>query len=139
MSPSFQFVKRAIPVAVEFAELPGLLETLEGPVRYAAGDALLTGVQGERWTVQRAKFESSYLPAFNIKTTDNGLYFKRFLPVAAYQVEEQSIIPMVGRDDSLLAQPGDWVVMAPNGEQWVVAQDIFASTYIAIDQAGATK
>ena len=136
MSSSCQFVKRAIPVAVEFAELPGLLETLEGPVLYTVGDALLTGVQGERWTVQRAKFESSYVPASNTKTPENGLYFKRFLPVIAYQVEKQTIIPMQGRNEKLLAKPRDWVVIAPDGNQWVVAQDIFTSTYIPIDRAG---
>ena len=41
--------KRLVPVPVAFALADGVCETLEGPVHYQKGDALLTGVQGERY------------------------------------------------------------------------------------------
>ena len=37
--------KRPVPVPVAFALADGVCETLEGPVHYQKGDALLTGVQ----------------------------------------------------------------------------------------------
>ena len=39
--------KKPIPVRVEFATADGTCTTLEGPVRYRAGDAILTGVRSE--------------------------------------------------------------------------------------------
>lgn len=137
MTTTNQFAKRPIPVVVEFAQEPGQLETLEGPVQYQAGDALLTGVQGERWPVARAKFDSTYQPSSNSTMPDCGWYTKRFIAVTAYQVDEETSICTQANANKLHAKPGDWVVTAPDGDQWVVARDIFAITYIAISQTGA--
>src|SRR4051794_41552182 len=52
--------KKPTPVQVEFAAADGVCETLEGPVRFRAGDAILTGVQGERWPVRRDLFMAGY-------------------------------------------------------------------------------
>ena len=51
--------KRAVVVQVEFAETDGTLSTQEGPVHYSTGDALLTGTEGERWSVARDTFDFS--------------------------------------------------------------------------------
>jgi len=48
-------------VAVEFAAEPGSLMSLEGPNRYAPGDALITGATGERWVVSRDRFDAKYV------------------------------------------------------------------------------
>ena len=42
-----KFIKQRIPVLVAFADTAGELATLEGRVRYAAGDALMTEGAGE--------------------------------------------------------------------------------------------
>jgi len=52
--------KRLIPVAVKFASDFGTCETREGDVSFCAGDAILTGVEGEQWPIERPKFDASY-------------------------------------------------------------------------------
>src|SRR5205085_7690083 len=54
--------KRDLVVRVEFAEKDGMLSTPEGPVHYSTGDALLTGIEGERWPVARDTFDRNYVP-----------------------------------------------------------------------------
>ncbi len=50
-------------VGVEFAADAGELMSLEGPNRYARGDALVTGSTGDRWVVSRGRFDAKYVPA----------------------------------------------------------------------------
>jgi hypothetical protein len=50
-------------VTVAFAAEAGELMSLEGPNRYAPGDALITGSTGDRWVVSRERFDAKYLPA----------------------------------------------------------------------------
>ena len=64
--------KKPIPVQVEFATFEGTCETLEGSVRFRAGDAILTGVKGERWPVGREAFLSSYEAVPPTRTGSNG-------------------------------------------------------------------
>jgi hypothetical protein len=62
----FDFIEVAklpVPVAVEFSQCDGIIETLEGQVQYKSGDPILTGVKGERWPVQRNNFFTHYTPA----------------------------------------------------------------------------
>jgi len=49
-------------VEVEFAEKNGVIQTLEGDVPYKARDAILTGIKGERWPIERSKFDEWYCP-----------------------------------------------------------------------------
>lgn len=119
-----------MPVSVEFARSSGLVETLEGLVSYEVGEALLTGIDGERWPIKRARFETTYEPVAQLRMGDDGFYIKRAILIDAVQTEIEMEIAMEARNNTkLFAKPGDWIVTAPGGERWVVAGDIFLKTY----------
>ena len=54
--------KKAYRVNVRFAEEPGVAQTREGPVPYLAGDAIITGIDGEIWPVSPKRFAAAYEP-----------------------------------------------------------------------------
>src|SRR5471030_3521605 len=67
--PAAHGVVKDETVTVQFAEKPGSLMSLEGPNRYAPGDALITGVTGERWVVSRDRFDAKYVSHEDRKST----------------------------------------------------------------------
>jgi hypothetical protein len=129
------FRARARPVAVDvrFAEAAGTLQTLEGPVDYAPGDALVTGVNGERWPIPRSRFEASYHPATGTGPGRNGRYIKHPREVWAWRADRPLDIPLPQGVGTLHANPGDIVVQYAAGDCAVVQADIFAKTYLAVD------
>ena len=56
-----RYIKTEI-VSVEFARSDGELISTEGPNRYRAGDALITGSTATRWSVSRDRFAAKYAP-----------------------------------------------------------------------------
>lgn len=124
-----RYLKRPIPVDVEFAPHAGTLQTLEGEVAFEAGDALMTGVKGERWPIRRHRFESTYAPVAPTRMGKNGRYLKKPVEVSARQAKAPESIELQAGSGTLQARPGDWVVTAPDGHQWVVANEIFHATY----------
>lgn len=104
--------------------------TLEGPVKYASGDALLTGLAGERWPIQRIDFDLSYEPVAPTCAGEAGAYRKRPVRVEAHQVQEASNVATHSGSGHLHAQPGDWMVTNEQGQQWVVADAIFRLSYL---------
>lgn len=124
-----QYMKRPIPIDVEFASHAGTLQTLEGEVGYEAGDALMTGVKGERWPIRRQRFESTYAPVAPTQMGESGQYLKKPVEVSARQAKGVETIELQAGAGTLQARPGDWIVTAPDGHQWVVANDIFHATY----------
>ena len=124
-----KFVKIPHPVAVRFATIAGELLTREGPVTYAPGDALLTGVAGESWPIRRSDFNLSYEPIAPTCTGEAGAYRKRPARVEADQVTQAASIPTHSGNGNLRAEPGDWVVTNEQGQRWVVADDIFRLSY----------
>jgi PGDYG protein len=128
-----QYVKRALPTQVVFADCAGTLNTLEGRVAYQAGDALLTGVEGERWPIARTDFERTYEAIPPTRMAEEGLYQKRHSPVDARQVVEATALPVQSGAATLRVAPGDWVVTDVRGHRWVVADTIFRKTYRALE------
>jgi len=55
------YITTALRRRVHFAAAAGQLQTLEGPVAYAAGDAIVTGVAGEQWPVPADSFAAANL------------------------------------------------------------------------------
>ena len=47
-------------VDFEFATEDGEIETLEGKMRYQKGDAIITGIKGERYACRRDIFDETY-------------------------------------------------------------------------------
>ncbi len=125
-------VKKPLPVLVRFAREAGTLQTLEGPVPYAAGDALLTGTAGERWPVTRERFLRDYVPESPAKGGD-GHYIKRPAPVWALCMSEAFSIRLEGSNALLRGLTGDWLVQYGAGEYGIVRADIFAESYETMD------
>jgi hypothetical protein len=128
-NPSARRFLKTATVAVEFAQSPGVLETLEGPVPYETGDALLTGIKGERWPVVRARFEDMYEPA----PDQPGRWKKRGnRPVLALRVDHAFEVATHDGAATLSGKPGDWLVDYSPGDQAIVANDIFLHSYVEI-------
>lgn len=125
-----QYLKKPIPVRVEFAEENGEIRTLEGIVKYQIGDALMTGIKGERWPIKREIFERTYYPVGPILMGASGQYLKEPKPVFA----RQSICSERIEIDNgiLIAKKGDWIVSASDNKKWVVENKIFCETYFKI-------
>lgn len=122
-------VKKPIPVQVEFASASAEIQTEEGPVQCASGDALMTGAAGERWPIERRRFEATYEPVAPIRMGENGAYLKKIETVDAQQTATEVEIDLGPSQGTLRAKPGDWIVTSNDGHRWVVASDIFQKTY----------
>lgn len=129
-----KFIKRSLPVDVTFAKRVGELQTLEGPVRFEIGDALVMGSVGERWPIRRSTFDATYAPVPPLHAGEEGRYAKRPLAVEARQAEVECDVLLGEGRGSLHAKAGDWIVTAEGG-QWVVGDAIFRQTYarVAVD------
>lgn len=128
-------VKRPIPVEVWFAEEGGTCETLEGAVRYEAGDAIVTGQHDDVWPVPRAVFNETYVPVAGTRTGRAGRYCKRALAVRAIQTERAATVLLPDERGSLCAAPGDWIVEHRPGDFAVVGEEIFRDTYDVLGPA----
>jgi hypothetical protein len=129
---AWRVIKRPVPVAVRFAGEDGTCATMEGPVRYRAGDALVTGTLGEQWPISRDRFDQTY------ESVSDGIYRKR--PVVAYALRLESAMSVrVGcQGDALDGRPGDWLLQYDDGEYGVVDADVFAQVYERLDESGVT-
>jgi hypothetical protein len=123
--------KRAIPVYVTFAEERGTLKTLEGPVPFEVGDAIVTGSGGEHWPVPRNRFLDRYDASISTEVGKDGSYTPRPKVVSAMQVTTEDGPVKITTDSGgvLTAKAGDWVVQYDSDEFGVVAPDIFEETY----------
>lgn len=129
--------KKPIPLAVAFAATDGVCESLEGAVRYQAGDAILTGTRGERWTMQRAPFLASYQAVPPTRPGDDGHYVKAPSVSHALRVDRPLAVPVGWQADPLQARPGDWLLRYADGAYGVVQDSIFRETYAPA--AGETR
>jgi hypothetical protein len=126
---ALRVLKKPLPVAVAFAASDGVCETLEGPVRYRSGDAILTGAQGEQWPVQRAAFLSSYETVPPTRSGEDGLYRKAPAIARARRLGAARTVPVGWQDDPLDARPGDWLLRYEDGSHGVLQDAIFRETY----------
>ena len=124
------FVKQDMLVRVAFADEAGTLETREGQVCYQKGDALLTGMEGEVWPVERSRFEAFYTPTEDTALKDKGVFKPVARPVWGLQVQEVFTVALSGEKGILRGGAGDWLVQYAPGEYGVVAREIFARTYV---------
>lgn len=120
---------RPVVVTVRFARAPGTIETLEGPVRHAASDAIVTGVAGENWPVAHARFAANYDALAPTTAGEDGRYAKRTKEVWALCLKEACTMTLTGQRGQLHAQAGDFLVQYASGDCAIVAGDIFARTY----------
>ena len=117
-------------VHVDFATQAGELMSLEGPNRYAPGDALITGSTGDRWVVSRERFDAKYVPAdAALAQGQAGAYRNRPSVVLAKQMREAFSMARSEAGDVLHGQAGDWVLQYAPGDYGVVQARRFAKVY----------
>jgi hypothetical protein len=133
--PAAKRVVKDETVTVEFAADDGELMSLEGPNRYARGDALITGSTGDRWVVSRDRFDAKYVPAAPaLAHGDAGAYRNRPAVVLARQMSEPfSLARSAAGGDVLRGTAGDWVMQYAPGDYGVVQAARFAAVYRLAD------
>lgn len=129
--------KRPDPLQVEFASTAGVCKTLEGPVRYRAGDAILTGSQREQWPVRRDLFLASYEPVPPTGPGQSGTYRKLPSVTLALRLDDPVEVPVGWQDDPLLGRPGDWLLRYADGSHGIVQDAIFRASYVPATSATA--
>ncbi len=120
-------------IDVTFTPVACTVQTSEGLVHAAAGDAIITGTAGEHWRVSRARFPDKYRPVPPTVAGESGRYVSLPNRIMA--------VPMSGPFDVLLADgisrligcAGEWLVDYGDGSLGIVSPGIFASTYQIID------
>jgi hypothetical protein len=128
--PAAQHVVKDETVDVVFAAADGELMSLEGPNRYARGDALITGSTGDRWVVSRDRFDPKYVPAAaGLTHGEPGAYRNLPAVLLAKQMHEPFSIARAAGSDVLRGEPGDWVMQYAPGDYGVVQAARFARVY----------
>ena len=127
-SRTFDAIKKPTLLLVGFALQDGVCVTLEGPVHYQKGDAIITGTRGEQWPVSRDTFFIRYEPDHSTILGEDGLYRKRPLRVRAVQLDEDLTIT-ISRGDELSGHAGDWLVKDETGDYGIIQHAIFSESY----------
>lgn len=121
-------------VTVFFARAAGELASLEGPNRFAAGDALITGSTGDRWSVSRDRFDAKYLPLAGVRSGEDGRYRSRPIPVLARQMHEAFTLERSAGGDVLHGQAQDWILQYAPGDFGVAQNARFQAVYRAFEK-----
>lgn len=121
--------KREFLVQVEFCRAAGHIQSLEGLVQVNAGDAVVTGRQGERWCVPLAAFDARYRPAQADASRLDGSFYSRAIDVFALQMNSNFSVLLSDGVSLLQGRAKDWLIDYGDGHLGVVARDIFVQTY----------
>lgn len=119
----FQTYKKPTKERYEIASEPGVIQTLEGPVKYPAGYYLMTGPKGEQYPISPEKFESLK------DDLGNGVCQPKKIMKFA-KVADHSGTVNTSWGEKLHYNPDvDVIVRHGPGDYGVVKQDIFDITY----------
>jgi hypothetical protein len=129
-----RYVKSEI-VDVIFAKADGELVSLEGPNRYQAGDALITGSTGSRWSVERSRFTLKYAAIPPARFGEDGRYRACPVPVLARQFDEAFKTSRCAGGDVLHGKAGDWLLQYAPGDFGIAEESRFAHVYRRIESA----
>jgi hypothetical protein len=116
-------------VAVSFAASDGVLASAVGSNAYRAGDALVTGSTGDRWTVSRARFDAKYRPDGGQRPGEAGPYRNLPQPVLAKRMAAPFRIARCAGGDLLTGEAGDWLLQYAPGDYGVVERARFERVY----------
>jgi hypothetical protein len=109
-------------VRVVFARAAGSLASREGANHYHAGDALVTGSGGDRWSVSRDRFDRRYLPVPPLRHGSDGDYCSVALPVLARQIPHCFTVQRSAGGDLLGGNAHDWLLQYAPGD-WGIVED----------------
>ncbi|MEC5404681.1 PGDYG domain-containing protein [Paraburkholderia sp. MPAMCS5] len=115
--------------SVRFATEAGTVSTLEGEVRCAAGDAIMTGTRGEHWPIQPGVFKQKYRPYGDTVSGQAGDYINVSGVVRARRLAADTTLTLGDGRGTLRGHSGDWVIEYPEADRAIVADDIFQETY----------
>ena len=124
----FQTYKQPMPVKYETADTDGVLQTLEGPVKYKAGYKIMTGPKGEQYPIPPEKFAELYDVAKDGTATP-----KKIIKVAKLADHDGVVNTSWGEPLNYTAG-NDYIVRHGANDYGVVKKDIFAKTYIKEDE-----
>jgi hypothetical protein len=116
-------------VGVDFAPAACIVQTSEGAVHAQPGDAILTGIAGERWRVTRAHFADKYRPVPPTRPGQAGRYLSLRNQILALRMTESFEVILADGVSRLHGHSGDWLVDYGDGSLGVVSPGIFATTY----------
>ena len=123
-----RYVKNEV-VRVCFAKSAGELISQEGPNRYDAGDAIITGSTGNRWVVSRDRFDAKYEPVAPLTHGGDGAYRNKPIPVPAKQIHEPFSISRSAGGDRLQGRAGDWLMHYGPQDFGIVEKKRFEQVY----------
>jgi hypothetical protein len=109
-------------VQVVFALADGQIASREGINHYRAGDALVTGSGGDRWSVSRDRFDRRYQPLPPLAHGRDGAYRSLPLPVLALQMAQAFTVRRSADGDLLQGNAHDWLLQYAPGD-WGVVED----------------
>jgi hypothetical protein len=109
-------------VQVSFALADGSIASREGANHYRAGDALLTGSGGDRWSVARERFDRRYQAVPPLQHGSDGAYRSLPLPVLARQIPEPFTVRRSAGGDLLRGAANDWLLQYAPGD-WGIVED----------------
>jgi hypothetical protein len=116
-------------VQVRFTPEACTVQTPEGVVHAQSGDAILTGIAGERWRVSRAHFAAKYRPVPPTVEGQAGPYLSLRTRILALQMAEPFEVLLADGQSRLTGRPSDWLVDYGDGSLGIVSPAIFATTY----------
>lgn len=93
------------------------------------GDAIVTGVAGERWRVSRAHFAEKYRAIPPTADGQDGRYISLTNSIMAVPMPEAFEVLLADGVSRLHGQAGDWLIDYGDGSLGIVAPAIFATTY----------
>jgi hypothetical protein len=119
-------------VQVEFAATNGTLQSRVGPNSYQAGDALVTGADGDRWCVSRDRFDAKYQPQPPGRHGEAGAYSNLPQPVLARQMTADFRCQRTAGGDWLQGRAGDWLLQYAPGDYGLATNARFQLVYRAL-------
>ncbi len=127
-SDAAEYAKHEI-VNVIFAEQNGDLMSAVGVNKYESGDALITGVTGDCWSVSRDRFDAKYQAAPPTVSGCNGEYCANHVIVKAKQMATAFSIMRCEGGDTLYGEANDWLLQYAPGDFGIVANARFQRVY----------
>lgn len=116
-------------VQVQFADRACTVQTPEGAVQAQPGDAVLTGIAGERWRVSRKHFSNKYRPAAATHAGEPGAYLSLRNRILALRMSEPFEVLLADGVSRLHGRAGDWLVDYGDGSLGIISDPIFQVTY----------
>jgi hypothetical protein len=121
--------KRQREIDVRFTPIECTVQTAEGLVHAAPGDAIITGAAGEHWRVSRARFPDKYRPVPPTLAGEAGRYISRPNRIMAVPMTEAFQVLLADGVSLLTGQAGEWLVDYGDGSLGIVAEAVFADSY----------